>query len=397
MKFSYEDTTRTRLVTANNRSRPVLQFEGRKHSLKELYLSGLTFDVAPGNKYDSRNNSLLKGVSSLYPILAFGYLTTDRLVVADNTFLNGAHTVAQPLIRPLGKDSEIMVRNNLIMNTVMAWRVNSPAGKNMVKRYAFENNSFILNWPYNPDPGTSNPGTLEIGGKGSAHLVDIQKNLFAFNVGGAIHAQWDDVKGPPVAIKQNLFWGNGALFAVAEPDMAAVVGKFNGSARYLPLTADEVEDFEWDVEDNESIDPKLHVQIKPFLASGSKQAVMAPGAQAEHAPAVDEATRTADTAAGDPAMEELKALLGEDAVAGVTADSAAVDGAEVPAGDSVSAQEAAIEDYASNEYMDLGFGDDSKTKIQNYAMRLYIDGKPPFPTNPAAAGFGANPDLVEQF
>lgn len=165
----------SRLITAQDRSRPVIQFAGRKHALKGLYLSGLTFDVAPGNKYDSRNNSLLKGTSSLYPILAFGYLTTDSLVIADNIFLNGAHTVAQPLIRAMSNDAEILVRNNLILNTVMAWRVNSPSGKLMLKRYGFENNSFILNWPYNPDPGTSNPGTLEIGNKYAASLVDITK------------------------------------------------------------------------------------------------------------------------------------------------------------------------------------------------------------------------------
>ncbi|MBL4615256.1 MAG: hypothetical protein JKY27_10345 [Magnetovibrio sp.] len=376
----------SRLITAQDRSRPVIQFAGRKHALKELYLSGLTFDVAPGNKYDSRNNSLLKGTSSLYPILAFGYLTTDRLVVAENIFLNGAHTVAQPLIRAMSNDAEILVRNNLIMNTVMAWRVNSPSGKLMIKRYGFENNSFILNWPYNPDPGTSNPGTLEIGNKYAAKLVDITKNLFAYNAGGAIHAQWDDVKGPPVAITENLFWGNGALFAVLDPDMAAVVGKFNGSARYLPLSADDAEDFEWDVEDNAAFDPKLHVQVKPFLAAGSKKAVLAAGAKAEpDAPPI----ASKDTTPADPAMAELAALLGEDAVlmAGVTADE------PTPV-----IEEAVEEDpYASDDYADLGFGEGGNTKIQNYATRLFIDGIPPFPTNPDATPYGARADLVEQF
>lgn len=384
----------SRLVTADDRSRPVIQFEGRKHALKELYLSGLTFDVAPGNNYDNRNNSLLKGTSSLYPILAFGYLTTDKLVIADNTFLNGAHTVAQPLIRPMSDDAEILIRNNVIMNTVMAWRVNAPSMRTMLKRYGFENNSFILNWPYNPDPGTSNPGTLEIGGKGSAKLVDIRKNLFAYNAGGAIHAQWDDVKGPPVAINENLFWGNGSLFAVEDPDMAAVVGKFNGSARYLTLTADDAEDFEWDVNGNVSFDPKLHVQIKPFLAAGAKKAVMAAGAQAEDSAAAQPAaTSAADGAPADPAMAELAALLGEEAMTDAAPpleEAAGPTEAPMPT-------ESEPEAYATDEYAELGFGDETNTKIQNYATRLYIDGRVPFPTNPDAVGFGATPDLVEAF
>lgn len=386
--------TPSRLTTADDRSQPVFQFEGKERVLKELYFSGLTFDVAPGNKYDSRNNSLLKGSSSLYPILAFGYLTTDRLVVADNIFLNGAHTVAQPLIRAMSDEAEILIRNNMIMNTVMAWRVNSPSGKTMIKRYGFENNSFILNWPYNPDPGTSNPGTLEIGNKYSAKLVDITRNLFSYNAGGAIHAQWDDVKGPPVAITENLFWGNGSLFAVEEPDMAAVVGKFNGSARYLPLTANDAEDFEWDVEDNMSFDPKLHVQIKPFLAAGSKKAVLAAGAQAEAVATSPTPPPAGGGATDDPAMAELTALLGDDAMgAGAVAP-------EQPAADTEmlsQTTEPETDPYASDEYADLGFGEEGNTKIQNYATRLFIDGPPPFPTNPEAAAYGANPKLVEQF
>lgn len=381
----------TRLITAQDRSRPVIQFEGQKHALKELYLSGLTFDVAPGNKYDAKSNSLLKGTSCLYPILSFGYLTTDRLVVADNTFLNGAHTVAQPLIRAMSNEAEILVRNNLIMNTVLAWRLDSPSWGYTIKRYKFENNNFVLNWPYNPDQGTSNPGTLEISGRGAAKQVDITHNLFAYNAGGAIHAQWDDVKGPPIAITNNLFWGNGALFGVKQPDMAAVVGKFNGAARYQTLTAEDAEDFEWDVKGNVSLDPKLHVQIKPFLAAGATKAVMAAGAQAEKATSTSSGTSSNDVSPApvDPAMAELAALLGNDAVgsANPSADEGVSNEAAEPTADA----------YAGDNYAELGFGEDGNTKIQNYATRLFIDGMPPFATNPEAKGFGASPNLVEQF
>ncbi|MFC1673579.1 hypothetical protein ACFL12_05425 [Pseudomonadota bacterium] len=373
----------TRLITADVRGRPVLQFEGRKHALKELYLSGLTFDVAPGNAYDAQNNSLRKDSSSSFSVLAFGYLTTDKLVIADNTFLNAANGVAQPLMRAMSGNAQVVVRNNFVMNNIMAWKVASASYRNLLRSYTLANNSFILNWPYNPDPTTSNPGALEIGDKYSSAQVTITKNLFAYNAGGGIHAQWDDVKGPPMAITDNLFWGNGSLFNSADPDAAAVLGKFNGSPRYVLLTSDDAEDFDWDVENNVSFDPGLHVQVKPFQAAGSKSAVMAAGAAA---PASAEgATAPAPAGDVDPAMAELAALLGEDAVGDMGTGDAAADPA--PADDI----------YGGDEFTDLGFGEDGDVQIQGYATRLFVDGALPFPTNAQAAGYGASADLVEQF
>jgi len=373
-------TTPTRLLTADTRARAVIQFEGKKHALKQLYLSGLTFDVAPGNVYDPKNNNLRKDSSSSSSVLAFGYLTTDKLVIADNTFLNAANGVAQPLVRAMTEKSEVIIRNNFVLNNIMAWKVSSASYRNQLNRYVIRNNSFILNWPYNPDPTTSNPGTLEIGNKYTANQIEITKNLFAYNAGGAIHAQWDDFKGPPLAITDNLFWGNGSLFAATDPDAAAVVGKFNGSPKYVLLTPDDAEDFDWDVENNVSFDPGLHVQVKPFQAVGSKVAVMAAGA-APNEPAA-KGSVAPDEAAVDPAMAELAAMLGEDMVA-----------------DTPSTEVATEDPYARDEYAGLGFGDDAggDVDIQGFATRLYVEGQLPFPTKAQAVGYGANANLVEAF
>lgn len=383
----------TRLITVDPRGRSVLKFEGKKHALKELYLSGLTFDVAPGNNYDAKNNSLHKGSSSSFSVIAFGYLTTDRLVVADNTFLNAANSVAGPLVRAMSANAEVIIRNNMLLNNIHAWTVGSASFRNQLKRYALINNSFILNWPYNPSPTTSNPGTLEIGNKYSASEVEISKNLFAYNAGGAIHAQWDDVKGPPMMVTENLFWGNGALFDTSDPEDAAVLGKFNGSPKYVLLTADDAEEFEWDVADNVSFDPGLKVQVKPFQAAGSSKAVIAAGASA---PVVDASSKPAAVSAEavDPVMAEFAALLGDDAIADVASTSEQpselADAEFIPV-------DPLIDDLGNEDFAELGFGDDGDVQIQGFATRLYVDGKLPFPSNPDAVAYGANASHVEQF
>ena len=243
-------TTPSALVIVRPRSGPVITFEGRKHALKELVLSGFVIDVAPGNAYDAKTNSLLKGTSSSYPLLAFGYLATDKLVIADNVFMNAANSVGGPLIRAASANSEVWVTNNLFLNDVFTWQVGSGGGKNTPKRYVIKGNTFALNWPYNPDATTSNPGTVEIGNKYAAASVEITGNLFAYNVGGAIFPQWDDKVGPKIAIKDNLFWLNGALFEAKTPAHGAVVGKFNKVSKHSAYDTDTLEeDFSWDVKE----------------------------------------------------------------------------------------------------------------------------------------------------
>jgi len=260
-------TNPTVLVTSRPRSGPIVTFEGRKHALKELVFSGFAIDVAPGNNYDAETNSLLKGTSSSYPMIAFGYLTTRRLVVADNVFMNAANAVGGPHIRAADEHSEVIVRNNLFLNNVFCWQASGSTGKYTLERYVFDGNSFILNFPYNPDATTSNPGALEIGNGETAKVVEITGNLFAHNVGGAIFMQWDDKRGPPITIKGNLFWQNGALFAGKGDGKGAIVGKFNHSAVYGSYTPDEAaDDFSWTISGNAVVDPDLTVPVLDMKA-----------------------------------------------------------------------------------------------------------------------------------
>lgn len=250
------------LLASENRSAPLLTFEGKNHALAELYLSGFVFDVAPGNKYDAKSNSLMRGASCTFPILAFGYLETNKLVVADNVFMNAAQRGVEPLIRAASPDAEIHVRNNFIMNNTLAWIVKSANYKNKPKRYVLQGNSFIMNWPYNPDPSTAQPAAVEIGNKYTAGEVVIEENLFAHNVGGAIMPGYDDTVGPKIAIRKNLFFGNAVLFGVKDTATGAIVGKFNRAATHGTYSAEDVEDdFEWSVEGNVSFDPKVPIAL----------------------------------------------------------------------------------------------------------------------------------------
>jgi len=250
------------LMASENRSAPLLTFEGRNHALHELYLSGFVFDVAPGNKYDAKTNSLKRAGSCTFEILRFGYLSTDRLVVADNVFMNAAQRGTEPLIRSPSPDTQVIVRNNFIMNNTLAWIVKSANGRHKPAKYIVSGNSFIMNWPYNPDPNTAQPAALEIGNKYTAGEVVIEENIFAHNIGGAIMPGYDDTQGPKISIKRNLFFGNGVLFGPTATDTGAVVGKFNKAATHSLYSAEDVEDdFEWEVADNVSFDPKVPIAL----------------------------------------------------------------------------------------------------------------------------------------
>jgi hypothetical protein len=256
----------TILVTSERRSGPVFEVSGRKTALKELHFSGFAIDVGAGNKYDAKTGQLYKGSSPSWPLVVFG-LETERLIVADNIFLNAANSVGTPRIKPTSKNSETILRNNLFLNNVYCWQLAGLPAEPVVARYRVENNTFAHNYPYNPDRNTSNPGTLEIGNKYVAGSVEIRGNLFAHNSGGAVFAQWDDVAGPNVTLADNLFFRNGALFGELGDDKGAVVGKFNGSGVHGSYSAKEIaEDFSWKTSGNVSSDPSLPM---PSVISGS--------------------------------------------------------------------------------------------------------------------------------
>lgn len=309
--------------------------QGKDHALKELVLSGFVFDVGNGNQYDARSNSLLKGSSSGENLLTFGYLTTDRLVVADNIFLNSSHKVASPLIRAQSASARVEVRNNLILNNVLGWEVKSARWQYQPAEYLIEGNSFIMNWPFNPDATTSNPAALQIGSQEASAHVTIRGNLFAYNPGGAIYPEFE--KGPPTVVQNNLFFANGTLFGESAPGAAAMAAKFGGfkdrEIPWNPIDIETLEDeLEYAGEGNVSLDPQLSVAlVKPGF--GNSNSV------------------TANTSS----TNDLRGMLG----------------------------------------MSL---QGKKMEISNFAPRMGLDlQKLPFPGNPEARAYGASPERVGRF
>ena len=288
----YDDEFQTRaplskptvLAVGKPRGSPVLSFAGKKHALRELVVSGFAVDVAAGNDYDVKTNSLLKGSSSSDSVLAFGYLTVERLVISDNVFVNAANSVAAPTVRAASAQSEVHLVNNLFLNNVRPWVVIGAEGRFKLARYLVAGNTFALNWPYNPDANTSNPGALEIGNNRTAGLVEIRGNLFAYNVGGAIFPQWDGQRGPKMAIQDNAFWENGQLFSPTSPGQGAVVGKFNRSPKHMVYSPQIIEDeFSWDSAGNQVLDPRLAMPVQKLQALG-QPAEKAPEAAVEPTP-----------------------------------------------------------------------------------------------------------------
>jgi len=254
-----------------------ISISGKKHALRELVISGFVLNAAAGNSYDGKTNSLLKGKSAEVACITLGYLTTERLVIADNVFINSSLKAMAPLIRAKDDKAEVIVRNNFILNNVLAWEADSARYHQIPARYVFDHNSFILNWPFNPDPTTGNPAALQLGGKYATKKFVIKGNLFAHNVGGAIYStNVSDKNPPPIEIKGNLFFHNGALFGEPEPGAAAMVVKFGGfKSRDIPWNTIDVEtledDYEWAAADNVAFDPKITIPKLDMLFADSNK------------------------------------------------------------------------------------------------------------------------------
>lgn len=311
---------------------------GKDHALKEFYLSGFVMDVGGGNKYDAKTNSLLKGESAGVQHITIGYLTTQRLVLADNVFLNSSHKAAAPLIRAASPSAEVIVRNNFVLNNVLAWEADSARFKDIPAQYVIEGNSFIMNWPYNPDPTTGNPAALQLGQKYATQKFVITGNLFAHNVGGAIYSTATSEKtGPSTEIKGNLFFNNGGLFGEAAPGAAAMVAKFGGfKSQEVPWNvislASLEEDYEWKSSGNVALDPKVPiVLVKPGFANSNA------------------------VSAENTALNDVRGLLGQNKQGGAV-------------------------------------------KIKDFAPRMGLDpAKLPFPEEPKAQAYGVSRARTEQF
>lgn len=356
--------TPTLLVSTGTRSAPVLRFEGRDQAMAELVLSGLVFDTSPSNSYDDETASLMKSGSSTWGQLSFGYLETGRLVVADNVFMNAPEGVGGPQLRTPDEGLRIDISNNVFFNSVTPWVIPGGASEARPEEIAITGNSFVLNWPRNPDPTTSNPGALEIGNNYATEHVLIEGNLFAWNMGGAIFSQWDHDRSPPITIRGNLFWQNGLMYGASRPDDGAMVGKFNGAAVHSIYDALDLEDdFDWTAEDNDSFDPGFRLDV-PQL-----QTIR-----------YGDAYRGADVATVEAA----------DDLAGLSADEAAALG-------DLTAQLSALGSLSDDASEDSGtleiVGPDNS--VRNYAPRLpYDEVGIPMPSAPGADAYGASHDRI---
>lgn len=315
-----------------------LAVEGQDHAIGELYISGLVIDMGDTNSYDGKSNSLLKGSSSSTSALTFGFLNTNKLTIADNVLMNASRFAASPLIRAKTKEAQVIVRNNFIMNNIQAWQADSGGWKNRPALYLFEGNSFLLNWPYNPDPTTGSAAAVEMKNKDFTGKVVIKDNLFAYNPGGALNT-WavSEKNSPPTEIKNNLFFNNGTLFQETAPGAAAMVVKFGGfKSKEFPWNVISMEllesDYGWSSSGNQALDPELALtMVKPGFASSA-------GVKAENTQ-----------------INDIRGLLGMNKQGG-------------------------------------------KTVISNFAPRMGFDAATlPFPKNAKAAAFGVRADRVEQF
>ena len=261
----------TRLLTNEGRNQGILNLS-KQSQLAELVISGLLFDAAPSNKYDQKTNSLLKGSSRTVPLLTLELLMTDHLVIADNIFINGAQGAFEPAITPPSANTVVDITNNFFINTIKTLQIGAGIGykNNAVKEVNLRHNTFLLNWPFNPDATSSNVSAVTLYHKDGARQLNIEDNIFAFNPGGAMQHDWPNARMPGIALKRNLFFMNAALFGKGEKDAGVLAGKFGTNAKYLLPALDTIaDDFGYKVEGNVSFDPKIPVALLPLKAADS--------------------------------------------------------------------------------------------------------------------------------
>ncbi|HMB91933.1 MAG TPA: hypothetical protein VKP65_13855, partial [Rhodothermales bacterium] len=118
----------------------------------------------------------------------------------------------------------------------------------------------VSNWPYNPDPTSSNVSAIGLYHSGGAQNVVIEGNVFAYNVGGAFQHDWTEDRMPKLTFRSNLFFQNGMLFGAEGDGDGVIVGKFGANPRYMVLDLETIEDdFGYRMEDNVVMDPGFAV------------------------------------------------------------------------------------------------------------------------------------------
>ncbi len=261
----------TELIASAGRPTGLLSFGGRKTQLGQLVISGFVLDVALSNAYDAKTNSLLKGTSRTVPILMLSQAVLGHLVISDNTFLNGPHRAFELLYTAASAETVVDIENNFFLNNVIPLKLAAGGLKYKARVVNFRHNSVILNWPFNPDATSSNVGAVELYHSDCCALLNIEKNLFAFNPGGAMQHDWPTNRMGKVAIKGNLFFTNASLFGDARPEAGVFVGKFGPNPKHVvvPLAPHMEDDYPYDFADNVSFDPKVPVALTELGAADS--------------------------------------------------------------------------------------------------------------------------------
>ncbi|HHQ47419.1 MAG TPA: hypothetical protein ENK19_00870, partial [Acidobacteria bacterium] len=190
------------ILATPQRSAPLWTVE-RGSKLGALVIDGLVWDAAPSNAYDARSNSLLPGKSCSFKYIKFNYLETNRLAFRSCIFLNSPGRAIEPLIRAATPKATMEFFNCIFFNNRIPLKLDSARFRNRPAKISVERCSFLLNWPYNPDPATGNRGALEIGPQEAAGEITISRCLFWGNVGGAIQAGF--TKLPALVIDNNDF------------------------------------------------------------------------------------------------------------------------------------------------------------------------------------------------
>ena len=231
---------------------------GRNTKTASLTVDGILWDMQASNKYDAKSNSLQKGGSSTHKVIKFNYWELGALTFKNNVFLNAPHRVTETLVRAADANMTITWDNNIFLNNVIPLKLESARFRNKPKLVTVKNNSFILNWSYNPDPTTGNPGSLDMGSRDAADEVVIENNLFYGNFGGAIQIAPDNA--PTVSIKNNNFVGNGLLHGNAKPEASVVISVRNAGMNPLHGV-----DYIEDITDMTSGDGTGNVSVNPGL------------------------------------------------------------------------------------------------------------------------------------
>ena len=250
----------TRLVTRYGRGGAFLSI-GQRSQLKALVISGLVMDAKPSNSYDGDMN-LLKSGTSTWRLISFGQLKTDRLVIADNVFANAPQVVFDPYISAATGGATVEIVNNFFLGNVIPIQELSgvPIGRAVVQSITLRNNTFVSNWPYNPDPTSSNVGAVGLYHSGGVQHVIAEGNVFAYNVGGAFQHDWPEDRMPKLTLRGNLFFQNATLFGVESDGDGVFVGKFGPNPRYLVLDVETIEDdFGYATDANVAMDPGFSV------------------------------------------------------------------------------------------------------------------------------------------